>query len=271
LVDAAWLAAHRDDPLLRIADVRSAGSSGLNRAAYDAGHIPGAIFFDMESDLAGPGGGRHPLPAAAEFAELLGARGIGSEHLVVAYDDAAGAAAARLWWMLRSLGHESVAVLDGGVQAWVASGSPLTQDEREMPAAIFEGSAWAGVVDGGELTSLLGDVTLLDARGADRYRGENEVLDPVAGHIPTALSTPFADNLDSAGFFLPAPALFARYAAFAGQDVVAYCGSGVTACHTLLAMEAAGIAGARLYPGSWSDWITDDGRPRATGPEPGTP
>jgi len=269
LVDAGWLAGHRSS--LRLADVRSTGSSVLNRAAFEAGHIEGAIFFDMEGDLAGPGGGRHPLPDAAVFAELLGRRGIGSGDTVVVYDDAAGSAAARLWWMLRSLGNDDVALLDGGLQAWVAAGNETTREEVELPPAVFETQGWTGLVDGDELAGLLGEVTLLDARNADRYRGHNEHLDPVAGHIPTAISLPMADNLGPGGRFRSAAELATTFADFAADDVVAYCGSGVTACHTLLAMEVAGITGARLYPGSWSDWITDPDRPRATGPDPGTP
>lgn len=271
LVDATWLAERHGDPLLRVADVRSTGSSDLNRAAYEAGHIPGAVFFDMESDLAGPGGGRHPLPVAAEFAALLGSRGIGSEHYVVVYDDTAGAAASRLWWMLRSLGHGAVALLDGGVRAWQESGFRLVSSEPVPAPARFNGDGWRGVVTAEELLAQLGDITLLDARAADRYRGHNETLDPVAGHIPTARSVPFADNLDEHGRFRSPSQLAELYAFVADDDVVAYCGSGVTACHTLVALEIAGIEGGRLYAGSWSDWITDDRRPQATGAEPGIP
>ncbi|MEE8332194.1 MAG: sulfurtransferase [Acidimicrobiia bacterium] len=270
LVDAAWLEQHHDEPAVRIADVRSVGSSLLNRAAYDSGHIAGAVFFGMEADLAGPGGGRHPLPGAAEFAALLGARGIGSEHQVVVYDDSAGAAACRLWWMLRSLGHESVALLDGGLQAWQEAGHELSLEEPTPTASSFEGTSWQGVLTADELVDKLGDVELLDARGNDRYRGENEVLDPVAGHIPTAHSTPFEHNLDEQGLFRSPAELADLYAAYAEGDIVAYCGSGVTAAHTLIGLELAGIEGAKLYPGSWSDWITDPSRPRAAGVEPGT-
>jgi len=270
LVDVAWLEEHHDDPSVRIADVRSAGSSALNRAAYEAGHIAGAVFFDMEADLAGPGGGRHPLPDAAEFAALLGTRGIGSDHQVVVYDDSAGAAACRLWWMLRSLGHDRVALLDGGWQAWQEAGHDLSTDVPDLPATSFEGDGWQGMVTADELVKEAGAMTLLDARGNDRYRGENEVLDPVAGHIPTAVSTPFADNLDARGRFRSPAELASIYAPHSEGNIVAYCGSGVTAAHTLIALELAGIEGARLYPGSWSDWITDPSRPQATGAEPGS-
>ena len=270
LVDVAWLEEHHDDPSVRIADVRSAGSSALNDAAYEAGHIAGAVFFDMEADLAGPGGGRHPLPDAAEFAQLLGIRGIGPDYQVVVYDDSAGAAACRLWWMLRSLGHDRVALLDGGLQAWQEANHDLSTDDPDLQAANFEQQAWQGVVTADELVGQLGTVTLLDGRGNDRYRGENEVLDPVAGHITTALSTPFADNLDPRGHFRSKAELADLYAPYADGHIVAYCGSGVTAAHTLIGLELAGIEGAKLYPGSWSDWITDPSRPQATGAEPGS-
>lgn len=271
LVDAAWLGEHHDDPAVRIADVRSAGSSALNRAAYDSGHIAGAIFFDMEADLAGPGGGRHPLPDAAAFAALVGSRGIGSEHQVVVYDDAAGAAAGRLWWMLRSLGHRATFLLDGGLQAWQQAGHDVSMEAPQLQVADFSGETWSGMVAADELVEQLGAVTLLDARSNDRYRGENEVLDPVAGHIPTAHSTPFEHNLDERGRFRSPAELRELYSSYANGEVVAYCGSGVTATHTLIGLELAGIEGAKLYPGSWSDWITDPSRPQATGPDPGTP
>jgi thiosulfate/3-mercaptopyruvate sulfurtransferase len=221
LAEAEWVAQHLDDPLVRVADVRSLGSSDLNRGAYDDGHIPGAIFFDMESDLAGPGGGRHPLPPAAEFAALLGSRGIGSEHSVVVYDDSAGAAASRLWWMLRSLGHEAVALLDGGVQAWQESGLGIVTEEPTLGPTTFTGDSWGGVVTARELAPQLGAVTLIDARSADRYRGENETLDPVAGHIPTAISMPFADNLDEQGRFRSRRELTQLYSSVDGGDIIA--------------------------------------------------
>jgi len=275
LVTTEWLADHIDDPDVRIADVRSAGSSLLNRAAFQAGHIARAVFFDMEEDLsAHPGPGRHPLPDARVFAELLGSRGIGNEHHVVVYDDAFGGAAGRLWWMLRELGHDSVALLDGGFNWWAYEGRPVTTDIVQLPPAQFGADRWGtGAVDREGLADQLGDVILIDARAAERYRGEIEPLDPVAGHIPTAINAPYPSNLGADGRFLPPEDLAAAYRKLGvgkGEDVVVYCGSGVTACHTLVALEAAGITGAKLYPGSWSDW-GDSGLPIATGPEPGTP
>jgi thiosulfate/3-mercaptopyruvate sulfurtransferase len=269
LVDVEWLVSHRGDPRLRLADVRSEGSTALNRAAYDAGHIGGAVFFDMETDLVGPGEGRHPLPDAVGFAGLLGHRGIGDGDLVVVYDDAGGGAACRLWWMIRSLGGD-VALLDGGLAAWRAMGGDIVTDVEPASPGTFATTGWSGVVDPDELLDRLGSVTLLDARSAERYRGENETLDPVAGHIPTARSRPYADNLTDDGFFLPTAELAELYADVAG-DVVAYCGSGVTACHTLLAMEVAGVGDGMLYAGSWSGWISDPTRPQAVGSDPGRP
>lgn len=274
LVSTGWLADHLEDPALRVADVRSVGTSLLNRAAFEAGHIPGAIFFDMEEDLvAHPGAGRHPLPDPADFTALLGGRGIGSEHRVVVYDDSFGAAAGRLWWMLRALGQDQVALLDGGLNWWAHEQRPVTTDVVDHPPATFVSTLQGGAaVDRGELAGLLGRVKLVDSRAAERYRGEVEPLDPVAGHIPTAINAPYPSNLGQDGRFLPPEDLEAHYRALGieeGDDVVVYCGSGVTACHTLVAMEVAGLGGAKLYPGSWSDWGTS-GMPIATGPEPGT-
>ena len=269
LVTTEWLADHIDDPGVRIADVRSAGSSLLNLAAFQAGHIAGAVFFDMEEDLAAhPGPGRHPLPDAKVFAELLGSRGIGNEHQVVVYDDAFGGAAGRLWWMLRDLGHDDVALLDGGFNWWAYEGRPVTTDIVQLPPAQFGADRWGtGAVDREGLADQLGDVILIDARAAERYRGEIEPLDPVAGHIPTAINAPYPSNLGADGRFLPPEDLAAAYRKLGvgkGEDVVVYCGSGVTACHTLVALEAAGITGAKLYPGSWSQWSSDPDRPAAT-------
>ncbi len=275
LVGVGWLEGHLDEPRLRIADVRSLGGTVLNRFAYDAGHIAGAIFFDMESDLsADRGPGRHPLPTGEQFGAMLGDRGIGNEHTVVVYDDQGGAAGARLWWMLRHWGHSEVVVLDGGLHAWLRAGLPLTRDEPEFQSASFSpGPGRADTVDRDRLRDLLGRVVLVDARSGERYRGEQELLDPVAGHIPTARNAPFAENLGWDGRFRSPEELAEHYRRLdvaVGDEVVVYCGSGVTACHTLLALEVAGFEGARLYPGSWSDW-GGAGYPMATGPEPGSP
>jgi thiosulfate/3-mercaptopyruvate sulfurtransferase len=265
-----------DDPTLRIVDVRwYLGRPGEGRAAYERGHLPGAIHLDLDDDLSAPDGpGRHPLPDVAAFARRLGEAGIGSANDVVAYDDAGGWVAARLWWMLERIGHRRVRVLDGGIRAWVEAGGQLTTVVPEWPASRLEAaSGWSGIVDRDELRSRLGRVVLLDARAAPRYRGEVEPIDPVAGHIPTAISAPFEGNLGPDGRFLAPDALAARFQALgaaSGAEVVTYCGSGTSALHHALAMRIAGMADPTLYVGSWSDWSTA-GYPVATGPEPGSP
>jgi len=276
LTSADWLAAHLDDPDLRVVDARwTLGKPGAGREAYDAGHIPGAIFVDMDLDLAAPvGPGRHPLPDPGVLASRLGALGIGSEHRIVVYDDT-GWVAARFWWMLDDLGHAEVSVLDGGYPAWTAGGHPIEVEMgsgRACPAATLAlAPAWTKVVDRDGLRDQLGEVVLLDARGGPRYRGEVEPIDPVAGHIPTAVNAPTDQNLGPSGTFLTATDLRSRYQTLgAGADtpVVVSCGSGVSACHDALAMRVAGLADPILYPGSWSDWSTA-GYPVAIGPEPG--
>lgn len=276
LISPEDLAARLDDPDLRIVDVRwYLGEPGRGRAAYEAGHLPGAIFLDLDVDLAAPTGpGRHPLPAPADLAERLGRAGIGTSGLVVAYDDVGGWVAARLWWMLDDLGHGRAAVLDGGFPAWVEAGLPVTTEVPALPPARLElAERWTKVVDRDELLARLGRVVLLDARGAPRYRGETEPIDPIAGHIPTALNAPTDGNLGPDGRFLPAAELGARFRALgAGRavEVVTSCGSGVSACHHSLAMRLAGLPDPILYPGSWSDW-SRAGYPVATGPDPGDP
>ena len=278
LVSAEALAEWLGDPRLRIVDVRwYLGRPGDGRAAYDAGHIPGAVFLDIDGDLAlapGPGlPGRHPLPDPAAFAARLEAAGIGGDHVVVAYDDVGGWVAARLWWMLDSLGHRDVVVLDGGFGAWGAAGGAVSTDVPAFAAGrLALAPAWRRTIDRAALRARLGTLTLLDARGAPRYRGETEPIDPVAGHIPTAFSAPTDGNLGPDGRFIPADALRTRFAAFGepSRPVVTYCGSGVAACATALAMRVAGLPDPILYPGSWSDW-SSAGFPAATGPEPGDP
>ena len=258
------------DSRLRMCDVRwYLGKPAAGRAAYDAGHLPGAVHVDLDHDLAGPGDGRHPLPSPATFAARLGELGIGSEHDVVAYDDVGGAVAARLWWMLDALGHPSVAVLDGGLRAWTEIGGELTTDPPDHPPAELRlAGAWPRTIDREALKARLGSVVLLDARAGERYRGEVEPADPVAGHIPTARSAPSGTNLGPDGRFLSPDALRERYAPLAtgASDVVASCGSGVTACHTALAMRVAGLPDPLLYPGSFSDW-SRAGEAVATGSE----
>lgn len=244
--------------------------------AYVAGHIPGAQYAHLETDLSGaitPQSGRHPLPEPAALVQCLRAWGVNPDSQVVAYDDKGGAMASRLWWLLRWLGHERVALLDGGLAAWTAQGGELeTALPPARPAGRFvarpRAHAWLA---SGEVASGLraGELCLLDARGAARFRGEQEPIDPVAGHVPGALNLPFEGNLDVAGRFLSAGQLRKRFLTVLvnveAERVVHMCGSGVTACHNLLAMELAGLGGSRLYPGSWSEWIRDPARPVAQG------
>lgn len=273
LISVASLASALGEPELVIVDCRaSLQDPAAGPAAYAEAHLPGAVFAGLLEDLSGPivpgRTGRHPLPSVAALVDKLRAWGIGLQSQVVVYDDAGGAFAARLWWLLRWLGHETVALLDGGIAAWLAAGQPIT---RELPAPHV-----------GDFTPrphphLLADAAELlqsaprkvfDARAPERYRGEVEPIDPVAGHIPGAENLPFAANLRD-GRFLPSPELRARFdAALAGtapDAAIHYCGSGVTACHNVLAFAHAGLPLPRLYAGSWSEWITDSSRPIAKG------
>ena len=245
------------------------------RRAFDAGHLPGAQYAHLDTDLAGPTtgrNGRHPLPARAALAATAGRFGIAPGVPVVAYDRQGGPYAARAWWLLRWLGHREVQVLDGGVAAWLAAGGRLTADtaaprgQQPYPDA---GPAMP-TVDAAALLQALGRVRLFDARAGERFRGEVEPLDPVAGHIPGASHRFFKDNLLPDGRFKPAAQLRQEFAPWItastpAAEAVHQCGSGVTACHNLLAMEQAGLAGSRLYPGSWSEWCADPQRPVARG------
>jgi thiosulfate/3-mercaptopyruvate sulfurtransferase len=238
---------------------------------YLAGHVPGARYAHLDKDLAGAvtqGTGRHPLPSAEDFVRCLGAWGITRDCYVVAYDDAGGAIAARLWWMLRWLGHRECAVLDGGISAWLAAGHALEATLPVWRESVYVPRELAAqpIVSTAEIEALLAaGAQLLDARGAVRYRGEMEPIDPVAGHIPGALNLPFTELLQSDGTLKPRTALAALFGAIvpnaSADNVIAMCGSGVTACHLLLAMEVAGLGTGRLYAGSWSEWIRDPRRP----------
>lgn len=275
LIDAAKLAAHLDDPAWRIVDVRhQLADVHCGEAAYLAGHIPGAVFMHCDRDLSAPmngSNGRHPLPDPQRLAARLGALGIGPETQVVAYDDSQGMIASRLWWLLRWLGHDRVAVLDGGFQAWQAAGGQLDTAVPNPPAASFEPSVRDLAVDVDYVGRFLqtSRMHLIDARSPDRFRGENETIDPVGGRIPGACNRFFRDNLQADGRFKPAAELRAEWLALlagrAPEQVVHHCGSGVSACHNVLAMEIAGLPGSRLYGGSWSEWCADPQRPVATG------
>lgn len=267
LISVAELTDRIGDPDVVVCDVRFAlADHDHGRRAYGVGHLPGAVFVDLHTDLAGgPGGGRHPLPTVESFAALLGRLGIEPRHHIVAYDDAGGATASRLWWMLRSFGHSSVSVLDGGIQAWTSSGRPLTADVPDRAATTYPAPpAWTGIVDADDVAQgVQYGVTLIDARAPERFRGETEPIDSRAGHIPGAINLFHADNLGDDGLHRPLAELAERFAGV-GSSPIVYCGSGVTACHDLLALSLVGIGGARLYPGSWSEWSSDPDRPSAT-------
>jgi thiosulfate/3-mercaptopyruvate sulfurtransferase len=271
LISPEALLGQLDDPRLRLADVRWwLSDPAKGRQDYEAGHIPGAVFIDVDADLVGASGpGRHPLPSPTEFAACMASLGFGDEHRIVAYDDAGGTIAARLWWMLDVLGHPDVSVLDGGIQAWSAIGGPLTSAiPARAPATLTLHDKWSRTIDRETLSQRLGYVALLDARASERYRGEVEPIDPVAGHIPTARSLPSESNLGPDGRMLAPSILRERFMGL-GPEVVTACGSGVTACHHALAMRVAGLPDPILYPGSYSDW-SRSGLPVATGDEPGS-
>lgn len=276
LVSPRELAAHLEHADWRIFDCRhDLADTGFGERAYAESHILGAQFLHLDRDLSGPltgANGRHPLPDPEAFAELMGRCGVDANTQVVAYDDAGGMFASRVWWMLQWLGHEGVAVLDGGLQNWIAEGLPLSAARPQPRPARFQGQPKNGRVDAAYILRHLRqpDVMLLDARSPDRFRGENERLDPVGGHIPGARNRFFRDNLEKSGRFKPAGQLRREFEALLADrpphQVIHHCGSGVTACHNLLAMEIAGLGGSRLYPGSWSEWCTDPARPIALGP-----
>ncbi len=259
LVTTDWLRGHVRDPGVRVVDCRfRLGEPGAGEALWREGHIPGAGFLDLDRELASPpgDGGRHPLPDAAAFEAAARRAGIGPGTLVVAYDEAAEGGAARLWWLLRHFGHDAVTVLDGGLRAWREEGGELVAGDERVEPGDFRAAAppVKDAVTAEELAAAT--AVLLDARAPRRYRGEVEPIDPVAGHIPGAVNLPFAE-LAPEGRFLPPPELRARFEAAgvnSGDEAVAYCGSGVTACVLVLAAEVAGIGAARLYPGSWSEW-----------------
>jgi thiosulfate/3-mercaptopyruvate sulfurtransferase len=261
---------------LSIVDCRfSLTDVNAGERAYDQAHLHGAVYAHLDRDLSGrvvPGvTGRHPLPEPQSLAARFTALGISNASTVVAYDDGNGAFAARLWWLLRWLGHDDVAVLDGGIARWRSDGYAVTSERPTIVPRGFHGSPRSHMLaDASEVDALRQDPSarVFDSRGADRFRGENETIDPVAGHIPGARSLPFMDNV-AEGRMRPLGELHARFQAALGDvpptQAVVYCGSGVTACQNLLAAEHAGFSGMRLYSGSWSEWITDPSRPVARG------
>ena len=273
LIDPETLLAHIADPDLRIADVRWwLTDPAKGRRDYDSGHLPGAVFVDLDTDLAAPpapaGPGRHPLPDPANFATRMTDLGFDDDSEIVAYDDSGGAIAARLWWMLDDLGHRKVRVLDGGIAGWTAIGGPLTAVvPSHAPSRLHLRDRWTRTIDRDALALRLGSVGLIDARATERYRGDLEPVDAAPGHIPTAISRPAVGNLGPDGRFLDPEALRMRFEGIGG-DVVTCCGSGVNACHNALAMRVAGLADPLLYPGSYSDWV-GMGMPISTGDEPG--
>lgn len=274
LISAAELARHLGDPDFVIFDCRhELTNPDFGPKAYADSHLPGARFAHVDRDLAAPltgKNGRHPLPQPQTFIDWLGRMGVSSGKQVIGYDNAGGVYGSRLWWMLRWVGHSRVAVLDGGWQAWTAAGQPVTGELPKPVPAKFTGRADNSWVDARYVQNHLQskDMLLIDARSSDRFHGQNETIDPVAGHIPGAINRFFKDNLDARGFFKPADELRTAFAPLLGtipvDKVVHQCGSGVSACHNLLAMEIAGLKGARLYPGSWSEWIADPSHPTAT-------
>lgn len=273
LVDVETLQAHLDDPNWLVVDVRhQLSDTGYGEHAYVAGHVPGAVFLHCDRDLSGAmsgRNGRHPLPDPERLAQRLGDIGIGALTQVVVYDDAQGMIAGRLWWLLRWLGHDAVALLDGGLPAWQAAGGTLTSVVPTLLPRAFVTRPQDLSVNADYVLERLETphMRLVDARGADRFRGENETIDPVAGHIPGAVNRCFKDNLLPDGRFKPAARLRAEWlAVLAGSPpdlVVHQCGSGVSACLNMVAMEVAGLPGSRLYAGSWSEWCADPGRPVA--------
>jgi thiosulfate/3-mercaptopyruvate sulfurtransferase len=271
LVSADQLARHLHDPQWVVVDCRFALTRpDAGRQAYVKAHIPGARYAHLDQDLSGPitpTSGRHPLPDPVALARKLGLWGVYQDKQVIVYDDSFGSMAVRLWWLLRWLGHDAVALLDGGFPSWAKQGRELTAEFPGIPPAVFHGrpddSLW--VDSQAVLEALRQKRVVIDARAEERFSGLIEPLDKVAGHIPGSINSPFEDNLDLRGNFLSTQELRVHYASLLrgarSDEVIHMCGSGVTACHNLLALEIAGMPGGKLYVGSWSEWITDPSRP----------
>ncbi len=274
LITVDELAANLDNAQFVIFDCRhELTNPEYGQAEYAKSHLPNAHFASVDENLSGrPTGnnGRHPLPDVDTFAAWLGAHGVTDGIQVVGYDNAAGVYASRLWWMLRWLGHDAVAVLDGGWNAWLRANKPITRTIPKAKPASFTPRVRDVNVDAGYVLANLdsGKMLVIDARSNDRFHGQNETIDPVGGHIPGALNRLFKKNVNEDGQFHPGAQLRSEFLALIGDtpvnNVVHQCGSGVSACHNLLAMELAGMSGSRLYPGSWSEWIADPKRPVAT-------
>lgn len=275
LISAQQLADHLDHPQLVIFDCRfSLADSTAGQRAYRQAHLPAARYADLNRDLSSPVQsytGRHPLPDFRQLTSKLGEWGVSNRTQVVVYDDASGTFAGRMWWLLRTMGHEQVAVLDGGIGHWQKQGLPLTTVLPRLNAASFrcylDTKQWLSASDV-ENALARSAITLIDARTPERFAGLQEPIDPVAGHVPKAINRPFQRNLDQQGLFLSPSELRQQFQrlieADNGKPVVHMCGSGVTGCHNLLAMEIAGLGGSRLYAGSWSDWISNPNRDVAT-------
>jgi thiosulfate/3-mercaptopyruvate sulfurtransferase len=273
LVSVAELAAHLDDPSWVVVDCRhNLADADAGERAYREAHIAGARFLHMDRDLSGAKtgtNGRHPLPQVAGIVATLGRAGIDDSKQVVAYDQNNGMWASRLWWITQWLGHPAAAVLDGGLDRWIAEGHPVSVEAPRVQPATFIARQAMPTASANEIVSHLDDraLVVLDARAPERYRGDVEPIDPVAGHIPGAINRPFNANVDAQGIFKPARQLRAEFQTLLGDAsptaIVHQCGSGVTACHNVLAMSVAGLPGSRLYPGSWSEWIADPARPVA--------
>jgi thiosulfate/3-mercaptopyruvate sulfurtransferase len=278
LMSVSQLAGRLNDADVRVFDVRhDLGDFAAGRKQFQESHIAGAHFLDNETELAGAhtgSNGRHPLPDRAALAALMAAHGVRPETLVVAYDASGGQFAAHLWWLLRWIGHDQVAVLDGGWQAWTAAGLPVESGPAKPPGPLANAELRAPLVDMVDANAVLDNLrskafTLVDARAAARYRGEVEPIDPEAGRIPGALNRPYTDNLAADGRFKSPAQLRQEFMQVLGDrapgSIVHQCGSGITAAANLFAMEVAGLGGSRLYPGSWSEWISDPSRPREKG------
>ena len=268
VISVAELAERLEDPDVIVCDVRFyLDDLDRGRREYDAAHLPHARFVDLHHELAGEdGGGRHPLPTVQQFGELLGRLGVQPSSMVIAYDSAGGATASRLWWMLRSVGHGRAAVLDGGLPAWVEAGHAVTAEVPVVATTQYPvAPEWTGIVDAEAVAQSLDfGGTVVDARAPERFRGDHEPIDARAGHIPGAINRFHGDTVGADGLHLSTPEIAQQFVGV-GSNAIVYCGSGVTACHTLLAMSTVGLLGARLYPGSWSDWSGDADRPVATG------